>query len=139
MHLNRSSALTADISKRIPRWLACHRTLVAKESIARQFYKSTFGIQPKGRSTVPVRLISVKPSITVSSRSCVLRASPSTMGEVPQDTSTSTQESPFPLTDVDRWVLSQTDAEFKYHDWEELQGIIGKTLGRYPICCMLWP
>jgi hypothetical protein len=35
-------------------------------------------------------------------------------------------ETPFPLTDVDRWVLSQTDEEFKYHDWEELKEIIGE-------------
>ena len=37
-------------------------------------------------------------------------------------------EAPFPLTDVDRWVLSQTDEEFKYHDWEELKEIIGELL-----------
>ena len=36
------------------------------------------------------------------------------------------EEAPFPLTDVDRWVLSQTDEEFKYHDWEELKEIIGE-------------
>lgn len=35
------------------------------------------------------------------------------------------EDAPFPLTDVDRWVLSQTDEEFKYHDWEELREIIG--------------
>ncbi|KAK4179041.1 hypothetical protein QBC36DRAFT_323502 [Triangularia setosa] len=29
-------------------------------------------------------------------------------------------EAPFPLTEVDKWVLSQTDEEFKYHDWDEL-------------------
>lgn len=34
-------------------------------------------------------------------------------------------ESPFPLTDVDKWILSQTDEEFKYHDWDELRQIIG--------------
>lgn len=34
-------------------------------------------------------------------------------------------EAPFPLTDVDKWVLSQTDQEFKYHDWDELRQIIG--------------
>ncbi|TLD34201.1 hypothetical protein PspLS_00376 [Pyricularia sp. CBS 133598] len=34
------------------------------------------------------------------------------------------EEAPFPLTDVDKWVLSQTDEEFKYHDWEELREII---------------
>lgn len=45
----------------------------------------------------------------------------STMGENPPD-----EEAPFPLTDVDRWVLSQTDEEFHKHDWEELRTIIGK-------------
>jgi hypothetical protein len=38
------------------------------------------------------------------------------------------EEAPFPLTDVDRWVLSQTDEEFKYHDWEELKEIIGEVV-----------
>lgn len=36
------------------------------------------------------------------------------------------EELPFPLTEVDRWVLSQTDEEFHLHDWEELKVIIGK-------------
>ncbi|KAI1640205.1 hypothetical protein F4809DRAFT_521665 [Biscogniauxia mediterranea] len=36
----------------------------------------------------------------------------------------SPEEAPFPLTDVDKWVLSQTDQEFKYHDWEDLKKII---------------
>lgn len=40
------------------------------------------------------------------------------MGDVP------VEEAPFPLTDVDKWVLSQTDEEFKKHDWEELKEII---------------
>lgn len=35
------------------------------------------------------------------------------------------EEAAFPLTDVDRWVLSQTDEEFHLHDWEELKVIIG--------------
>ena len=35
------------------------------------------------------------------------------------------EEAPFPLTDVDRWVLSQTDEEFHLHDWEELKAIVG--------------
>lgn len=35
-------------------------------------------------------------------------------------------EAPFPLTDLDRWVLSQTDEEFHKHDWDELVSIIGK-------------
>ncbi|KJZ77038.1 hypothetical protein HIM_03359 [Hirsutella minnesotensis 3608] len=34
------------------------------------------------------------------------------------------QEPPFPLTSVDKWVLSQTDDEFKKHDWANLQHII---------------
>lgn len=37
------------------------------------------------------------------------------------------EEAPFPLTEVDRWVLSQTDEEFHYHDWDDLKNIIGKT------------
>lgn len=35
------------------------------------------------------------------------------------------QEPPFPLTDVDKWVLSQTDEEFKRHNWDELREILG--------------
>ncbi|KAK4190127.1 hypothetical protein QBC35DRAFT_491445 [Podospora australis] len=31
---------------------------------------------------------------------------------------------PFPLTEVDKWVLSQTDEEFKYHEWDELRELI---------------
>jgi hypothetical protein len=41
------------------------------------------------------------------------------MGNVPPE------EAPFPLTDVDKWVLSLTDEEFHYHDWEEMRKIIG--------------
>lgn len=44
------------------------------------------------------------------------------MGENPPE------EAPFPLTEVDRWVLSQTDEEFHKHDWEELKEIISKQL-----------
>jgi|UniRef100_A0A0D2XZG8 hypothetical protein len=44
------------------------------------------------------------------------------MGENPPE------EAPFPLTAVDRWVLSQTDEEFHKHDWEELKEIISKQL-----------
>ncbi|KAG6321301.1 hypothetical protein E4U22_002078 [Claviceps purpurea] len=33
-------------------------------------------------------------------------------------------EAPFPLTETDRWVLSQTDQEFKKHDWQDLKQII---------------
>ncbi|KAH7143994.1 hypothetical protein EDB81DRAFT_514581 [Dactylonectria macrodidyma] len=36
------------------------------------------------------------------------------------------EDSPFPLTEVDKWVLSQTDEEFHLHDWEDLKGIIAK-------------
>jgi hypothetical protein len=36
------------------------------------------------------------------------------------------EDPPFPLTEVDKWVLSQTDEEFKYHDWDELRDIIGE-------------
>ena len=35
------------------------------------------------------------------------------------------EETPFHLTDVDKWVLSQTDETFKCHDWEELREILG--------------
>lgn len=35
-------------------------------------------------------------------------------------------EAPFPLTDVDKWVLSQTDDEFKKHDWDDLKQVIGE-------------
>ncbi|KAI1815303.1 hypothetical protein GGS20DRAFT_354032 [Poronia punctata] len=41
------------------------------------------------------------------------------MGDVPKNP-------PFPLTEVDKWVLSQTDDEFYYHDWEDLKKIIGE-------------
>lgn len=36
------------------------------------------------------------------------------------------QDSSFPLTDVDKSGISQTDEEFQYHDWEELKQIIGE-------------
>lgn len=35
-------------------------------------------------------------------------------------------EAPFPLTEVDKWVLSQTDEEYQCHDWEDLEKIIGE-------------
>jgi len=38
------------------------------------------------------------------------------------------EEPPFPLTEVDKWVLSQTDEEFHLHDWEELKNIIGEDI-----------
>ncbi|KAL2127494.1 hypothetical protein VTI74DRAFT_10637 [Chaetomium olivicolor] len=34
------------------------------------------------------------------------------------------EEAPFPLTDVDKWVLSQTDEEFAFHTWDELRDLI---------------
>ena len=36
------------------------------------------------------------------------------------------EDHPFPLTEVDKWVLSQTDEEFHMHDWEELKEIVGE-------------
>lgn len=38
------------------------------------------------------------------------------------------EDAPFPLTDVDKWILSQTDEEFKLHDWDDLKTIIGTPL-----------
>lgn len=35
------------------------------------------------------------------------------------------KEAPFPLTKVDKWVLSQTDDEYTPHTWDELREIIG--------------
>ncbi|KAI2785125.1 hypothetical protein F4815DRAFT_7097 [Daldinia loculata] len=34
------------------------------------------------------------------------------------------EDAPFPLTDVDKWILSLTDEEHKYHDWEDVKKII---------------
>lgn len=31
----------------------------------------------------------------------------------------------FPLTEVDKWVLSQSDEDYKLHDWDNLRHIIG--------------
>jgi hypothetical protein len=36
------------------------------------------------------------------------------------------KQPPFPLTEVDKWVLSQTDEEFHLHDWDELRNIVGR-------------
>ncbi|KAL7923491.1 hypothetical protein ACQKWADRAFT_289805 [Trichoderma austrokoningii] len=33
-------------------------------------------------------------------------------------------DAPFPLTEVDKWVLSQSDEDYKLHDWEDLRHII---------------
>lgn len=34
-------------------------------------------------------------------------------------------ETPFPLSHIDKWVLSQTDEEFHLQTWEDLKKIIG--------------
>jgi hypothetical protein len=49
------------------------------------------------------------------------------LNEKTQENENATVDSPFPLTDIDRWVLSQTDEEFHLHDWEELKKIIGES------------
>ena len=36
------------------------------------------------------------------------------------------EDSPFPLTDLDKWILSQTDEEFQLHTWEELKDVVGE-------------
>ena len=41
------------------------------------------------------------------------------------------EEAPFPLTDVDKWVLSQKDEDFHLHDWDELREIIGELLAGF--------
>lgn len=41
-----------------------------------------------------------------------------------EPTKTPPADPPFPLTDVDRWVLSLTDEEFQYHDWDDMKKII---------------
>ena len=49
------------------------------------------------------------------------------MGDIPKLTAAEEEEfKAFDLTDVDRWVLAQTDEEFKKHGWEELKDIIGQ-------------
>jgi hypothetical protein len=40
--------------------------------------------------------------------------------------SANSEDAPFPLSEADKWVLSQTDEEYKYHDWEDLRQIVGK-------------
>lgn len=44
-------------------------------------------------------------------------------------------DAPFPLTEVDKWVLSQTDEEFKCHDWDELCVILRTAC---PYCSSIW-
>lgn len=34
------------------------------------------------------------------------------------------EEAPFPLTELDKQVLSQTDEEYTYHSWDELRSLI---------------
>ncbi|KAI1661792.1 hypothetical protein F4813DRAFT_173144 [Daldinia decipiens] len=34
------------------------------------------------------------------------------------------EDAPFPLTDVDKWILSLTDEEYQYHGWEDVKKII---------------
>ncbi|KAI0481223.1 hypothetical protein GGR56DRAFT_629412 [Xylariaceae sp. FL0804] len=46
------------------------------------------------------------------------------MGDLPPSGGLS--DAPFPLTDIDKWVLSLTDEEFHYHDWEDMTRIIGE-------------
>ncbi|KAI9645706.1 hypothetical protein NHQ30_006448 [Ciborinia camelliae] len=46
------------------------------------------------------------------------------INQVEQTKNGAYEDSPFPLTDTDRWVLSQTDEEFHLHDWDELKEII---------------
>ena len=41
------------------------------------------------------------------------------------------EDSPFPLTDTDKYVLSLTDEEYQYHDWDELREIIGISVSTY--------
>ncbi|KAI0145974.1 hypothetical protein F4776DRAFT_386029 [Hypoxylon sp. NC0597] len=36
------------------------------------------------------------------------------------------EDAPFPLTEVDKWVLSLTDDEYQYHDWEDMKKIIAE-------------
>ncbi|KAK0386279.1 hypothetical protein NLU13_6116 [Sarocladium strictum] len=52
------------------------------------------------------------------------RSQSSDMGDQAAPSTVHANDSPFPLTDVDRWVLSQTDEEFKRHSWDELREII---------------
>lgn len=35
-------------------------------------------------------------------------------------------DAPFPLTEVDKWVLAQSDEDYRLHDWEDLRHIIGE-------------
>lgn len=46
------------------------------------------------------------------------------------------KDAPFPLTDVDKWVLSQTDEEWHSHDWVELKEIIGEQQATSKLICL---
>lgn len=52
------------------------------------------------------------------------------MGDDPTKKDASTEESPFPLTELDKWILAQKDEEFKSHDWEDLKRVVGESLSR---------
>ncbi|UKZ81215.1 hypothetical protein TrVFT333_008987 [Trichoderma virens FT-333] len=41
-----------------------------------------------------------------------------------QSTLQAVADAPFPLTEVDKWVLSQSDEDYKLHDWDDLKHII---------------
>lgn len=46
--------------------------------------------------------------------------------EMGDSVGTPNPEPPFALTDLDKWVLSQTDKDFKKHNWEDLTRIVGE-------------
>jgi hypothetical protein len=54
-----------------------------------------------------------------------------TVGEIGKELE---KEAPFPLTDTDKWVLSQNDEDFHLHTWDELREIIGKEGFWLPTC-----
>lgn len=47
-------------------------------------------------------------------------------GNVAQEGAVAAENSPFPLTDLDRRVLSQTDEEYVKHGWQDLKRVIGE-------------
>lgn len=49
-----------------------------------------------------------------------------TNAEMNKDVGKDHEALPFNLTDLDREVLSQTDEDFVYHDWEEMKQIVGR-------------
>lgn len=60
------------------------------------------------------------------------------MGDAPQDAAQAVEEHPFPLTDVDRWVLSQTDEEYQKHSWDELKDIVGMNGNNMSTLCSIY-